>query len=197
MAREGIDPPTRGFSGRQRPILPGLSRSISDRPASTYDRPTEYRASQRTLEYRGVQVLIRYGNSYPLHEIHHNPRQRRGRMTIPRNRHLAYCLERRPVVVARPTQTGDLLHSPDSATGGLPGRSEYYRTGGRCPLDQRVGHASVTLVGRDLEGRGREGADRQVAQASSWRQLQLLPARSGSAHPGHWLWWLRWSLTGA
>jgi hypothetical protein len=60
MAREGIEPPTRGFSGRQRPILLGLSRSISDRPASTYDRPTEHRVSQRTVEYRGVQVLIRY-----------------------------------------------------------------------------------------------------------------------------------------
>ena len=36
MAREGIEPPTRGFSGSQRPIPPGLPRSISDRPASTY-----------------------------------------------------------------------------------------------------------------------------------------------------------------
>jgi hypothetical protein len=62
MAREGIEPPTRGFSGRQRPIPPGLSRSISGRPATTYDRPMEHRASPRTLEYRGVQVLTRYRN---------------------------------------------------------------------------------------------------------------------------------------
>ena len=63
MAREGIEPPTRGFSGRQRPISPGLSKSIRDRPASTYDGSPEHRAPRRTLEYRGIQVLIRYGVS--------------------------------------------------------------------------------------------------------------------------------------
>jgi hypothetical protein len=60
MAREGIEPPTRGFSGRQRSIPPGLSRTISGRPAITYDRPMEHRASPRTLQYHGVQVLNRY-----------------------------------------------------------------------------------------------------------------------------------------
>ena len=71
MAREGIEPPTRGFSGRQRSILPGLSRSISDRPATTSDRSMEHRASPRTLEYRGVQVLTRYRNFVPA--LRHSP----------------------------------------------------------------------------------------------------------------------------
>jgi serine/threonine protein kinase len=35
VAREGIEPPTRGFSGRQRSIAPGLFRTISGRPAMT------------------------------------------------------------------------------------------------------------------------------------------------------------------
>jgi hypothetical protein len=41
----------------------------------------EHPASPRTVEYPRVQVLTRYGL---LHEIHHNARQRRGRMMISR-----------------------------------------------------------------------------------------------------------------
>jgi hypothetical protein len=77
MAREGIEPPTRGFSGRQGSIAPDLSRSISHRPATTYYVPMEHPAAPRTVEYRGVQVLTRYRNSRLLHVIHHNARQRR------------------------------------------------------------------------------------------------------------------------
>jgi hypothetical protein len=58
MAREGIEPPTRGFSGRQRPILPGLSRSISDRPASTSTGP-------RSIEYHREPLNTADTNQVP------------------------------------------------------------------------------------------------------------------------------------
>jgi hypothetical protein len=65
MAREGIEPPTRGVSGRQRLILSGLSRSFCDPPATSYDNSTEHRASPRALVDRPVQALTRYGKFSP------------------------------------------------------------------------------------------------------------------------------------
>jgi hypothetical protein len=60
MAREGIEAPTRGFSGRRRLIRGELRRTVRRLPARAYGPLHGVLAPARTLQGYGVQVLLRY-----------------------------------------------------------------------------------------------------------------------------------------